>query len=147
MLKYKINRKSLVIIYNAWIRPILEYGDIVLDNCSIKDSKILEDLQVEAARIITGLGHNSSRSKLYDELGWDLLSTMRTIHKRILLYKIINGFAPQYLCDLLEPFHPRSHQYNLRNNNNFILTQIKTTSYMEFVFHLQLNFGMTFLIL
>ena len=62
MLKYKINRKSLVIIYNAWIRPILEYGDIVWDNCSIKDSKILEDLQVEAARIITGLRHNSSRS-------------------------------------------------------------------------------------
>lgn len=62
MLKYKINRKSLVTIYNAWIRPILEY--IVWDNCSIKDSKILEDLQVEAARIITGLRHNSSRSKL-----------------------------------------------------------------------------------
>ena len=90
MLKYKLNRKSLVIIYNAWIRPVLEYGDIVLDNCSIKDSQILEDLQVETARIITGLGHNSSRSKLYDELGWDLLNTRRMIHKLILLYKIIN---------------------------------------------------------
>ena len=83
-------------------------------NCSIKDSKILEDLQVEAARIITGLRHNSSRSKLYDELGWDVLSTRRIIHKRILLYRIINDFAPQYLCDLLEPFYPRSNQYNLR---------------------------------
>ena len=40
-------------------------------------------------------------------------------------------FATQYLCDLLEPFYPRSHQYNLRNNNKFILPQIKTTSYME----------------
>ena len=33
----------------------------------------MEDLQVEAARIITGPRHHSSRSKLYDELGWDIL--------------------------------------------------------------------------
>ena len=94
MLKYNINRKSLVIKYNAWISPVLKYGDIVLDNCSITDSKILENLQVEAARIITGLRHNSSQSKLCDELEWDLLCTRRLIHKFILLYKIIiNGFC------------------------------------------------------
>ena len=84
------------------------YASSIYNQSSIKDSKILEDLQVEAARIITGLRHNSSRSKLYDELGWDLFSTRRMIHKLILLYKIINGFASQYLCDLLEPFYPRS---------------------------------------
>ena len=28
MLKYKINRQSLVIIYNAWIRQVLEYGEL-----------------------------------------------------------------------------------------------------------------------
>ena len=39
-------------------------------------------------------------------------------------------FAPQYLCDLLEPSYQKSHQYNLKNNK-FILTQIKTTLYME----------------
>ena len=71
------------------------YASSIYNQSSIKDSKILEDLQVEAARIITGLRHNSSRSKLYDELGWDLFSTRRMIHKLILLYKITNGFAPQ----------------------------------------------------
>ena len=30
MLKYKLNRKSLVIIYNEWIRPVLEYGNIIV---------------------------------------------------------------------------------------------------------------------
>ena len=40
-------------------------------------------------------------------------------------------FAPQYLCDLLEPSYQKSHQNNLKNNSKFILTQIKTTSYME----------------
>ena len=40
-------------------------------------------------------------------------------------------FATQYLCDLLEPFYPRSHQYNLRNNNRFILPQIKNIIHVK----------------
>ena len=63
MLKYKVMRKTLVKIYFAIIRPVLEYSDVVWDNCTGKDSKLLEDLQVEAGRIITGLRCNSSRKK------------------------------------------------------------------------------------
>ena len=40
-------------------------------------------------------------------------------------------FAPQYLCDLLETSYQKNRQYNLKNNNKCILTQIRTTSYME----------------
>lgn len=60
MLKHKVNRKTLVKIYIAFIRPVLEYSDVVWDNCSEKDAKLLEDIKVEAARIITGLRCNSS---------------------------------------------------------------------------------------
>ena len=77
---------------------------------------------------------NQYKESLYDELGWDLLSTRRMIHKLILLYRIIYGFAPQYLSDLLEPFYTRSHQYNLRNNKKIILPQTKTTSYMIYFY-------------
>jgi hypothetical protein len=81
MLKDKVKRKTLCKICLAFIRPVLEYSDVVWDNCSEKDSKLSEDIQIEAARIITGLRCNSSRSKLYDELGLDLLKTRRNIHK------------------------------------------------------------------
>ena len=73
------------------------YASSIYNQSSIKDSKILEDLQVEAARIITGLRHNSSRSKLYDELGWDLLSTRRKIHKLILLMVLQLNIYVTYL--------------------------------------------------
>ena len=33
MLNYKVKRKTLVKIYFAFIRPILEYSDVVWDNC------------------------------------------------------------------------------------------------------------------
>ena len=75
MLKYKISRESLINIYFSFIRPVLEYGDVVWDNCTEEQSKLLESVQIEAARIITGLRRNSSVNHLYKELGWETLKT------------------------------------------------------------------------
>ena len=33
-IKYKTDRTSLEIIYTAFIQPILEYADVMWDNCS-----------------------------------------------------------------------------------------------------------------
>jgi hypothetical protein len=42
-----------------------------------------ESVQIEAGRIITGLRCNSSRQKLYHELGWETLENRRNKHKLI----------------------------------------------------------------
>ena len=81
MLKHSLCRDALVKIYISFIRPILEYGDIVWDHCNERESILLEDIQITAARIITGLRINSSRSNLYQELGWDMLCVRRKVHK------------------------------------------------------------------
>ena len=57
----------------SFIRPVLEYWDIVWDNCNERKSTILEDIQITAARIITGLRINSSRSNVYQKFGWYML--------------------------------------------------------------------------
>lgn len=114
----------------ACIRPILEYGDVVWGNCTKENSELLEKVQIEAARIITGLRVNSSKSILYSELGWETLQSRRDKHKLILSYKIIHGLAPQYLLDLIQPYFPTEHAYNLRSNGNFYsLPLCRTTSY------------------
>ena len=33
-LKYELDRESLEIIYTTFIRPIVEYADVIWDNCS-----------------------------------------------------------------------------------------------------------------
>ena len=88
MLKHSLCREALIKIYMSFIRPILEYGDIIWDNCSERDAALLEDVEVTAARIITGIIINSSRTILYNEIGWDALSVRRKVHKIILFYKI-----------------------------------------------------------
>lgn len=66
MLKYSLCRDALIKIYMSFIRPVLEYGDVVWNNCNEKESSLLEEVQITAARIITGMRVNSSRSLLYD---------------------------------------------------------------------------------
>ena len=132
MLKYQVSRKVLIQIYLSFIRPILEYADVIWDNCTIQEANLLESVQVEAGRIITGLRVNSSKTKLYEELGWEPLFRRREKHKLILMFKIINGLAPVYLSDLIHPYTENIHEYNLRHQvslDNFRLPFCNTVSY------------------
>jgi hypothetical protein len=54
-LKFILKREILEKIYLTFIRPLLEYSCKVWDNCSQTDNDRLEKLQLEAARIVTGL--------------------------------------------------------------------------------------------
>lgn len=51
ILRYEINRELLIRIYFAFIRPVLEYGDVVWENCTNEQSNLLESIQIEVARI------------------------------------------------------------------------------------------------
>ncbi len=53
-LKFKLSRKTLQTIYIAFIRPVLEYGNIIWDNCLLSEKYELDKIQDEAARIVTG---------------------------------------------------------------------------------------------
>ena len=53
-LKFKLDRRSLRTIYISFIRHLLEYADIVRDNCNQIEAYELEKIQHDAARIVTG---------------------------------------------------------------------------------------------
>ena len=46
-LKFKLDRKSLETIYTAFIRPLIEYGDIIWDNCSRYEKDELEKFRMK----------------------------------------------------------------------------------------------------
>ena len=67
-LKFKLDRKSLETIYKAFIRPLLEYGNNIWDNCTQSEKDELEKIQNEAARIATGATKLVSINILYKEI-------------------------------------------------------------------------------
>ena len=68
-LKFKLDRKSLETIYTAFIRPLIEYGDIIWDNCSQYQKDELDKIQNEAARITIGATRPISFSTPSKEIG------------------------------------------------------------------------------
>ena len=82
-------RLSLATIYKAFIRPHLDYGDIIYDQAS-KESfhQKLESIQYNAALEITGAVRGTSREKLYQELGLESLQKRRWYGKLPYFFKI-----------------------------------------------------------
>ena len=91
-LNLTLPRSSLLIIYKLFIRPHLDYGNMVYDqpnNSSLSEK--IESLQYNAALAITGAIKGSSKEKLYHELGFESLKDRRWMRKLCCLYKVISS--------------------------------------------------------
>ena len=90
-------RKDKSKIYTTMIRPALEYGGVIYDNCSLADSMKIESVQKFAGRVCTGALKLTNYEKLCHDLKWQSLKSRRTVAKAIFTHKIINKLAPSYL--------------------------------------------------
>ena len=71
-------RTTLITIYKAFIRPHLDYGDVLYDqafNNSFKEK--LESFQYNAYLALTGAIRGTSKEKIYQELGLESLRDRR----------------------------------------------------------------------
>ena len=66
----------------------VEFGIIVIYKQN------LENIQLEAARIVTGSTKIVSFQALYNETGWGTLEVRRKKQKLTLFYKMCNGLSP-----------------------------------------------------
>ena len=108
-------RSSLLTIYKAFIRPHLDYGDVIYDQPSnTKFSNKIETIQYNCALAITGAIRGSSREKLYHELGLESLSQRRWVRRLCYFFKIRDLEKPTYLFDLVPK---ASHNYLTRNES------------------------------
>ena len=96
------SRAVLDRMYKMYVRPHLDYGDVIYHN-QLKDSmQLLESVQYNAGLIVSGCWKGSNKAKIYDELGWEWLSDRRHFRRLSIFYQIINGLAPEYLTDCIK---------------------------------------------
>ena len=121
-------------MYISFVRPLLEYCDLVWDNTTTESKKQLDAIHIEAARIITGATELCSISLLLSDLGWEPLQDRRNQHKLIIFYKIIHGLTPSYLTNIAPPLIQETTDYNLRNTNDFRTLHAYTNLYFKSFF-------------
>ena len=113
-------------MYKALVRSHLDYWDIIYHMPPLLHQPPLgvtlttlmgkvERIQYLAALAISGSLHGSSRSKLYEELGWESLSDRRTSRRILQIHKISNNKTPSYLKEKLPPNYRTLLNGNIRN--------------------------------
>lgn len=89
----------LVTIYKSLILPHLDYCSAVWGCIGNGLSQKLQKLQNRAARIITGSGWDIRSVQILRVLNWESLADRRAKQLKSLMFKTVNNFAPEYLCD------------------------------------------------
>ena len=94
-LSINLPRNASLTIYKSFVRPHLDYGDILYDKSNNENfQNKLEKVQYRACLAITGAIQGTSRIKLYDKLGLHSLIKRCWCNKLIFFYKIVNGLLP-----------------------------------------------------
>ena len=132
-LHYVLPRHSLLAIYKSFIRPHLDYGGIIYDQQNNQAfSNKLEVVRYNAALGITGAIRDTSKTKLYQELGLESLKPRRWLRRLCYFYKIKNYGLPEYFLKLIPV---DTHSYNTHISENITTyhcrTNTITNTYLE----------------
>jgi hypothetical protein len=118
-------------VYKLYIRPHLDYADLIFhipykDNPAfLSDSeteslssimKQIESVQYDAALSATGAWKGSPKKELYENLGWESLHLRRELRRLCMLHEVIILKSPSHLHDVIKSQIPntRSRVTNLR---------------------------------
>ena len=136
-LKYKLNRSTLSCLHKSLVRPLLEYGDVIWDNCTEAKANLLDNIQYESARAVTGAKKGTSARGLMNELGWSkkpgekCLKTRRKMHKLHYIFKIIKHILPAYLVELLPNTVNVRTSRSLRSGEDLTLLLSRTEKFKK----------------
>ena len=121
---------TMQLIYNCLVQPYFDYCSVVWDSCGSTLAEKLQKLQNRAARVLTFSTYDTNADHLFEILGWKNLASQRKIAKTIMVYKSLNGLAPDYLAEM---FIDRSNitNYTLRDTSGKLAIPQPRTDYLK----------------
>ena len=130
-------RNVLLRIYKSFIRPYLDYADIIYDkpnNASFKNK--IENVQYRACIAITGAIQGTSREHLYRELGLESLTDRRWNRKLVFFYKVVTCLSHQCLSLYINLYNSSSYMPRSSNLNKIkgICSRMEQFKYSFFPF-------------
>ena len=125
-------RGSLLAIFKSFVRPHLDYVDVIYDQ-SFNNTfhQKMESIQYIAALAITGAIRGSSKEKLYQELGFESLQQRRWYRKLCYFFKLIKSKSPKYLFNNIPTVRSI---YRTRNIDNIPQFNVRHTFFRNSYF-------------
>lgn len=115
-----LSYRVLEVIYKAFVRPNLDYADVIY-HCA-NDNKVnvfepespfpilrqVESVQYDAAKVVSGAWHGTNTDKLYEMLGWESLNKRRIMRKLTIFHETLITKSPVYLHNIISKQHHTS---------------------------------------
>ena len=125
-------RHSLVTLYKAFVRPHLDYADIIYDKPNnVNICNKIESLQHNSALDITGAIRGSSKEKLYQELDFECLNSRRWLRKLCQFFKIVGNKSPNYLYIYVSRVN---QSYQTKSGDKFLDVYCRTEYFANFFY-------------
>ena len=118
-------------IYHALVQSHFDYCSVVWGNFAKTLSDKLQRLQNRAVRVLTHSSYDADANQLFKELGWDNLETRRQKLKAEMVYKSLNGLAPNYLSSKFIQRSDVITSYNLRDSDNKLAIPLPRTNHYK----------------
>ena len=94
LLSKYVDMPNLKLYYNSYILPIFDYGCMIWGQCSALKINRLLKLQKRADFM-------TPSKEMFQELGWPTFTQRVQYHICVMVFKSLNGQAPEYLSNLL----------------------------------------------
>ena len=91
----------------------------------------LQRLQNRAVHVLTNTCYDADANQLLKELGWDNLETRHQKLKAEMVYKSLNGLAPNYLSSRFIQRSDVITAYNLRDSDGKLAIPLPRTNYYK----------------
>ena len=121
---------TLQYMYSSLVQPHFDYCSEIWGCCNKTLSTKLQKLQNRAARILLRASYDTNSDFLIDKLGWRKLDKQRLINKATMVYKSLNGLAPNYLRSKFT-YRSNVSSYSLRGTNDNLTIPLPHTNFMK----------------
>jgi len=124
-----INPACRKLLFDALIKPILEYCCTVWGNCTVDSLQRVLRLQKRCARLILDADTHENSVKLFNKLDWLPIDDIIRVRKLCMLHKISQRHCPAYFNNYIICIC-NTHNYNTRSvsNNNITTPACKKNS-------------------
>ena len=130
--KSVLNERALRTLYFATFHSHLLYCANILGCASKSEMKRITILQKKAIRLITNSSYNSHTKPLFEKLKILPFDDILHEQKMIFMHSVYNNYAPVSFSNIWTKNNDREQQYELRNENNFLLPRPRFEGFKKY---------------
>lgn len=122
-LRNELNCQQKILVYKTIIEPHFTYCSTILFLSTQADINRLQKMQNKCMRNILKLDRFSHEKDMLEILNFQSVQQTIKFYTLFFIYKIVNGYTPQYLSDKIIYNNQNERKNTLRNRNNIELVK------------------------